>query len=163
MSSTDTPKTGIGGAFRKAGHVLREDAARLGREIRAVRFRRPGKVAVRWMASSFAVLTIALVIFFMLFQWNWLRGPIGRYASNKLDREVRITGDLDVKLFTRTPRITADGITVRQPAWAGSGYMVEMKRLTVVVELFPLFKGDVRMPLLQVDQPNVILRRDDEG
>ena len=163
MSSTDTPKPGLGGALRKAGQVLREDAARLGREIRAVRFRRPSKVALRWIASTFAVLSIALVIFFMLFEWNWLRGPIGRYASNKLDREVRITGDLDVKLFTRTPRITADGITVRQPAWAGSGYMVETQRLTMVVELFPLLKGDVRLPLLQVDRPNVILRRDDEG
>jgi uncharacterized protein involved in outer membrane biogenesis len=143
--------------------VLRADFARLGQEIRAVRFRRPGKLAARWIASVFAVLAIALVLFFAFFEWNWLRGPAGRYASNKLEREVRITGDLDVKLFSRTPRITADGITVRQPAWAGSGYMAELQRLTVEVELFPLLRGEVRLPLLAVDQPKVILRRDDSG
>ena len=99
-----------------AGRVLRDDAVRLGREIRAIRFRRPGKVAARWLASSFAVLTIALVLFFAFFEWNWLRGPIGRYASNKLEREVRINGDLDVKLFTRTPRVTADWRGETQPA-----------------------------------------------
>jgi uncharacterized protein involved in outer membrane biogenesis len=143
--------------------VLRADAARLGAEIRAVRFRRPSKTAARWLASVFAVVSIALIVFFMLFEWNWLRGPISRYASARLDREVRITGDLDVKLFSRTPRATADGITVRQPAWAGSGYMAEVQRLTVAVELFPLLRGQVRMPLLAVDRPNVILRRDDEG
>lgn len=115
------------------------------------------------MASTFAVLSIALVVFFMLFEWNWLRGPIGRYASGRLDREVRITGDLDVKLFSRTPRATADGITVKQPAWAGGGNMAELQRLTVEVELFPLLRGQVRMPLLAVDRPNVILRRDEQG
>ena len=156
-------KARAGGAVSTAGRVLREDAARLGGEIRAVRVRRPGKVAVRWIASVFAVLSIALILFFALFEWNWLRGPVGRYASNRLDREVRITGDLDVKLFTRTPRVTADGITVRQPAWAGSGYMVQMQRLTVEVELFPLLRGDVRLPLLSADRPVVILRRDEQG
>ena len=146
-----------------AARVAREDTARLGREIRAVRFRRPGKVALRWIASLFSVISIALVLFFILFDWNWLRGPIGRFASNKLDREVRITGDLDVKLFSRTPTATADGITVRQPAWAGNGYMTTMQRLTVSVEFFPLLKGDVRLPLLRVDNANVILRRDESG
>jgi uncharacterized protein involved in outer membrane biogenesis len=41
--------------------------------------------------------------------------------------------------------------------------MTTMQRLTVEVELFPLLKGDVRLPLLRVDDPNVVLRRDASG
>ncbi|MBW3560761.1 MAG: AsmA family protein, partial [Proteobacteria bacterium] len=156
-------KTRISESLATVGHVARADALRLGREIRALRIRRPGKTALRWTASLFAVLSTALVVFFLLFEWNWLRGPIGRYASARLDREVRIHGDLDVKLFSRTPRATANGITVRQPAWAGSGQMAELQRLTVEVELFPLLRGQVRMPLLAVDRPVVVLRRDAQG
>ena len=156
-------RTRAAGALASLGRVARQDATRLGQEVRAVRLRRPGKVAARWLASLFSVLAIALIVFFALFEWNWLRGPAGRYASSKLEREVRITGDLDVKLFSRTPRITADGITVAQPDWAGGGKMADLQRLTVEVELFPLLKGDVRLPLLRVDRPMINLRRDTSG
>src|SRR3712207_1169735 len=152
-----------GDGLRAAGRVAREDARQLGQEIRAVRFRRPGKMALRWLASFFAVLTLLVVLFVLFFDWNYLRGPIGRYASERLDREVRITGDLDVKLFTWTPRATADGITVKQPDWGPRGNMAELQRLTVEVKLLPLLRGSVQLPLLRVDNPVIDLRRDASG
>ena len=148
------------GAVRR---TARTDAARLWSEIRAVRFRRPGRTALKWFASFFAVLSLAIVLFAAFFEWNYLRGPIGRHVSARLDREVRITGDLDVKLFTWTPRITADGITVAQPAWAGRGRMAELQRLTMEVELMPLLRGEVRLPLLAVQSPRIDLRREASG
>ena len=151
------------GRLARLGALLREDARRLLQEVRAVRFRRPGKAALRWIASLFAVVSVALIVFFALFDWNWMRGPAGRYASAKLHREVRITGDLDVKLFSRTPRITAEGVTVAQPAWAGGGAMARLPRITAEVEFWPLLRGDVRLPLLDVDQPVVDLRRNAAG
>jgi len=165
---TDTPsshdlKSRAGRAWRVAADTARADAVRLWGEIRAVRFRRPGRRALMALASVFAVLSIAIVMFAAFFEWNHLRGPIGRYASGRLDREVRITGDLDVKLFSWTPRITADGITVAQPAWAGRGRMAEVQRLTVEVELLPLLRGQVRLPLLAVQSPRIDLRRNAAG
>ena len=45
--------------------------------------RRPG--APEKIAASITVLLLlAIVIFLMLFDWNWLRGPIGRWASANL-------------------------------------------------------------------------------
>ena len=43
----------------------------------------------------------AIVIFLMLFEWNWVRGPIGRWATARYDREIVLAGDLDVRLFIR--------------------------------------------------------------
>jgi AsmA family protein len=146
-----------------AGRTLRDDWRRLRVEAGEMRRHRRTPLVVKWVASGFAVLTLALVLFFALFDWNYLRGPIGRYASDRLDREVRITGDLDVKIFTWTPRITADGITVRQPTWGPKGYMAQLQRLTVEVKLLPLLKGDVVLPLLAVEKPIVDLRRDASG
>ena len=147
----------------EAGRTLRDDWRRLRVEAGEMRRHRRTPVVLKWAASAFAVLTISLVVFFALFDWNYLRGPIGRYASTRLDREVRITGDLDVKIFTWTPRITANGITVRQPTWGPKGYMAEVQKLTVEVKLMPLLKGDVVLPLLAVDRPVVDLRRDASG
>lgn len=46
--------------------------------------RRPG-AAEKWAASVTLLLIAAVVVFLMLFDWNWLRGPIGRWASAKYD------------------------------------------------------------------------------
>ena len=64
--------------------------------------RRPGppeKIA----ATVTLVLIAAIVLFLLLFDWNMLRGPIGRWASARYDREIQLNGDLDVKLFSWTP------------------------------------------------------------
>ena len=37
----------------------------------------------------FGVLVLAIVIFLLIFDWDWLRGPISRYASARTGREVR--------------------------------------------------------------------------
>ena len=58
----------------------------------------PEKVA----ATVTLVLVAAIVLFLLLFDWNMLRGPIGRYASAKTGREVVLAGDLKVKLLTWT-------------------------------------------------------------
>jgi len=43
-------------------------------------FRHPGRTE-KIAASIVMLLIAAIVIFFLLFDWNWLRGPIGRWAS----------------------------------------------------------------------------------
>ena len=53
--------------------------------------RHPG-AAERWALGLVLVLTLAVVLFLALFDWNMLRGPIGRWASAKYDREIALTG-----------------------------------------------------------------------
>ena len=39
------------------------------------------------------LLTAAIVAFLVIFDWNWFRGPVGRLASARLNREVVIGFD----------------------------------------------------------------------
>ncbi len=53
----------------------------------------PGGVA-RWTGIVILAFLIAALITLYFLDWNLLRGPIGRYASAKSGREVRIDGNL---------------------------------------------------------------------
>lgn len=135
--------------------------AAFGRDLRAGWARTP--TWLRIVGGLWIFLTVALIVFLILFDWNWARGPIGRMASKQLQRTVSIDGDLDVHPWSLKPRAEAARIRIGQPAWAGPGQMVTVDRLAVQVELLPLFKRQVVMPLLQIDAPRVDLRRELSG
>ena len=78
-------------------------------------FRRPGRPE-KIAGGLLLLLIAAVVVFLLLFDWNWLRGPIGRWASAKYDREIALQGDLDVKLFSWTP-----SVVVRDLKFGGPG------------------------------------------
>lgn len=119
--------------------------------------------ALAWTASIVGVLVVALVLFLAFFDWNYLRGPISRYASAKTGREVAIEGDLRVKLLSWTPSATVERLRIGHPAWAGPGRTAEVERIAVQIKLLPLLKGDVILPLLAFDKPNLVLIADAQG
>ena len=122
----------------------------------------------RWSLIGATALFAAIVAFLLVFDWNWLRGPIGRMASARLGREVEITGDLKVHPWSLTPRVEAGGLRIGQPAWAAAdgapaGDMARIDRLAVHIKLLPLFKGEVVLPLVAIDRPDVRLLREASG
>jgi uncharacterized protein involved in outer membrane biogenesis len=108
----------------------------------------------------FAVLALAIVVFLLLFDWNWLRGPIGRYASARTGRAVRLDGDLKVHLLSWTPTAVVGGLRIGNPAWAGPGDTATVDQLTLKVKLLPLFTGHVDLPLVDLEHPRFDLIRD---
>ena len=113
-------------------------------------------------------LFAAIVIFLVIFDWNWLRGPIGRYASAQLQREVVIAGDLRVHPWSFSPKAEAYNLRIGQPDWAktvdkDAGQMAQVQRIAVQIKILPLLKGDVILPFLAVDKPQVRLLRDKDG
>jgi uncharacterized protein involved in outer membrane biogenesis len=118
------------------------------------------------------LLTAAIVIFLVLFDWNWFRGPLGRFASARLNREVVIAGDLRVHPWSFSPKVEAYGVRIAQPDWAAKADpkgspvgtpMAEVDRIAVQIKILPLLKGDVILPLLAVDRPDVKLLRETSG
>lgn len=103
------------------------------------------------------------MLFLAFFDWNYLRGPISRYASAKTGREVAIEGNLRVKLLSWTPSATVERLRIGHPAWAGPGRTAEVERISVQIKLLPLLKGDVILPLLEFDKPNLVLIADAQG
>lgn len=118
--------------------------------------RRPGR-AEKIAAAITLVLIIAVVAFLMLFDWNWLRGPIGRWASAKYDRQIELNGDLDVTLFSWTPSVQARGIRVGGPDWARERDTLRVADLQASVKLRPLLGGRIEMPMVAVTRPEVVL------
>jgi uncharacterized protein involved in outer membrane biogenesis len=113
-------------------------------------------------------LLAAIIAFLVIFDWNWLRGPIGRYASVQLQREVVIAGDLRVHPWSFSPKAEAYNLRIGQPAWAKSvdkdaGQMAQVQRLAVQIKILPLLKGDVILPFLAIDKADVRLLRDKDG
>ncbi len=112
-------------------------------------------------------LIAAIVIFLVIFDWNWLRGPVSRIASGALHRTVRIEGDLDVHPWSFSPRAEANGVTISNPDWATAAgekpQMAKVGKLAVQVKILPLLKGDVILPLLQIDNADVGLIRQEGG
>lgn len=125
-------------------------------------FRRPGP-AEKSAAALALLLVAAVVIFLMLFDWNWLRGPIGRWASARYDREIAIQGDLDVKLFSWTPSVVAHGLKFGGPDWADERDTANVGRLEASVRLRKLFAGQVEMPLLSITRADVVLIATEDG
>ncbi len=124
--------------------------------------RRPGKPEI--IAASITLGLIAgFLVFLMLFDWNWLRGPISRAASASTGREVVLNGDLDVRLFSWTPSATVRRLSIGGPAWANDRNTADVEQLDVSVRLRRLFLGQVEVSSLVVTRPTVHLIVDGKG
>ena len=120
-------------------------------------------VGARWGAAA-GVAVLAIVLFFLLvFQWNWLRGPLAGVISGRLHRSVSISGNLEVHPWSWSPQATVNGLTIGNPAWAGPAPMATIPRLTVSVHLPDLLRGKLVLPLVDVASPSVHMIRDAGG
>ena len=124
--------------------------------------RRPS-TRLRWGAAIGGALLLALIIFLILFQWNWLRGPLAHAISARIHRPVAITGNLEVHPWSWSPRATVNGLVIGNAPWAGAKPLATLPRLTVQVKILPLLKGKVILPLVEADSPDVGLLRDAQG
>jgi len=125
-------------------------------------FRHPGRTE-KIAASVVLLLIAAIVIFLLLFDWNWLRGPIGRWASAKYDREIALQGDLDVNLFSWTPSVIVRDLKFGGPQWAKDTDTADIARIEASVRLRKLLGGQIEMPLLSFTQPVVTLISTEDG
>lgn len=117
----------------------------------------------RWTGITLLAVLIAAAVTLYFLDWNQMRGPVGRYLSYRTGREVRIDGNLGVRLFTLQPSIDAGGLYVGNPAWVGQPQAAKVKRLRVELRLLPLIFGDLILPLVRIDQPDLLVVRDASG
>ena len=127
------------------------------------RIKQPSKKALAWTGAILTLIAVAVAILVAIWDWNWFRGPLERLASARTHREVTIAGDLNVNLWSWQPSATVDGVSISNPAWAGTTRMGGVDRIAVQIRLIPLLRGDLDMRLLRLDRPNFDLVVDGQG
>jgi uncharacterized protein involved in outer membrane biogenesis len=119
----------------------------------------------KWAGTTLLGLLIGAVFALYFLDWNQMRGPIGRWLSIRTGREVRIDGTLKVKLFSWQPSLEAGGVTVGNPSWLASRQprAATAKDFRIEVRLMPLIFGNLVVPLVRIDQPDILLVREASG
>jgi uncharacterized protein involved in outer membrane biogenesis len=115
-----------------------------------------------WRTAG-VLLLLGLVVLVLLWDWNWLRGPIGRIVQAQTGREFEIAGDLDVDLG-RSTAVRMDSIRFGNAPWSKLGDMAAIDRVEFAFDLFPaVFRRDIHLTELRFAKPRLVLETGPEG
>ncbi|RYF93220.1 MAG: AsmA family protein [Caulobacteraceae bacterium] len=121
------------------------------------------------MVIGFSIFLLLVVGFLVIFDWNWLRGPIGSIASAQLRRTVVLAGDLDVHPWSLNPKAEIHDLRISQPSWAydagakAGEQMATVGRLEGSVQLLDALRGRAVLGYVRVHQADIHLIRDKDG
>ncbi len=120
----------------------------------------------RIIGGAVAVLLALIVIFIITLSINanWLKRPIAKIASANTHRDIRINGDLRVNLFSGLPQIVVENLAIGNPDWAPQSQgMATVDKIDASFAVLPLFTGQIVLPNLTIEHPNVALLRQADG
>jgi len=117
---------------------------------------------LRWLVGV-AVIIVGLIVVADLFDWNLLRGVVGREASAMAGRQIVIRGNLKVHLISWTPGAIADDVEVGATPGVGQGDLAHIARFAIKVRLVSLLIGRVELPLVDLEQPQIWAFRNPAG
>ena len=110
-----------------------------------------------------ALVLAALVVLVVLFDWNWLKGPLERMVQARTGRAFEIDGDLHVDLG-RVTSVRMDKLRFGNAAWSSEPTMASADRAQVDFELWPLLsRRQARIPLIRLSAPKLLLETGPEG
>jgi AsmA family protein len=118
---------------------------------------------LRWSGITVGAFILVVVLALAFMDWNLLKHPIEQVASAHSGRTVTIDGDLKVHIWSWTPTVTVNRLTVGNPAWEANRPMAKIERLQIQLKLLPLLKGDVILPRVELLRPDVYLHQDKQG
>jgi uncharacterized protein involved in outer membrane biogenesis len=116
----------------------------------------------RRVFGALAAVAVLLIGVLMLFDWNWLKGPIESQVAGRLGRQFLINGDLDVELSLQ-PRITIESAELGNAPWGSDAPMAKIDRAEVTVDLLKLIQGDIVLPEVRITRPDLLLETRPDG
>ncbi len=119
---------------------------------------------LRGVGLAIGALVVLLLLAVAFMDWNWFKHPIERAASARSGRSGTLGGDLRVHVWSWTPTLTLNRVTLGNPAWEkGPQPMARIERAEIHLKLLPLLKGDVILPRVALFKPDVYLHQDKSG
>lgn len=115
----------------------------------------------RWQTVLLGMVA-ALVILFLVFDWNWFRKPLERYISDKTQREFTISNlDADIGL---TPTIKMKDVFFSNAKWStADAPMARIASLEFSVSLRDLWDGKVLVPRVALSHANLLFEKSKDG
>jgi AsmA family protein len=117
---------------------------------------------LKWMGISLGVLVLLVPLTALVLERNAnaFKGIIGRIASADAGRTIHLDGRLELHLLSLEPRAVLESVGIGNPAWSKSQDMARIGRLEVSLALPALFKGEVVLPRVGVEDLELSLERD---
>ncbi|GMQ76237.1 MAG: hypothetical protein BMS9Abin01_1506 [Gammaproteobacteria bacterium] len=108
------------------------------------------------------VLVAGTVVFISQVDPNEYRGVIADLVESSTGRELRVGGDLAIKLLP-VPSMEANDVTFANAPWGSQPHMVRVKRIRAELALLPLLKGRMVVERLVAIEPQVFLETAADG
>jgi uncharacterized protein involved in outer membrane biogenesis len=106
-------------------------------------------------------IVLLFVLFVLLFDWNWLRGPMDSYISRKTHREFK-SSNLQVR-WGLTPTIRLRDVYFANAPWANGAPMAKLGMLEFSVSLRDLFDGRILIPRVALTDAQLQFERLPDG
>jgi uncharacterized protein involved in outer membrane biogenesis len=110
----------------------------------------------RW-ATILGAIVLLLIVIVLLFDWNWVRGPVNSYISRKTQREFT-SSDLHVRL-SMNPTIRMRDVVFANAPWAEKAPMAKLGILEFSVSLRDLLDGKVLVPRVALTDADLHFER----
>jgi uncharacterized protein involved in outer membrane biogenesis len=133
-----------------------------------------GKKVGVWILAIVILLMAALVIVVATFDWNRLKPTINQRASEALNRQVSIEGDLDVdwqwpsgdsgwRRWFPWPQVHAEDIHIGSPEAITDADLARLKALDITLAPLPLFAKTLSLPNIALSGGEATLARLEDG
>lgn len=116
----------------------------------------------RRLSLGLGAVALAVAVLVLLWDWNWFKGPVERMVEARTGRSFSIGGDLHVDPG-RVTTITADDLRLGNADWSRQPDMAVADRMVLQVEVWPLLRGRVRLPGVELTRPDVRLQAHPQG
>lgn len=114
-------------------------------------------------ARVLLAVTLAVIAFVLLFDWNWLRGPVERHLTDRSGREVRI-GDLHIEPgFALQPAIRLRDVYIQNAPWASPRPLLTAGEISFTVSLSSVVRGRPVISRLVLVDATVDMERQADG
>ncbi len=117
---------------------------------------------VMWIGGLLAAVLAALFAVPLFVDWNGYRGVIEEEASRILGRDVRVGGNINVRLLP-TPYLRFEKLRIADISEGASEPLFRADAFTLWLSVPPLLKGDLEVRRMALEKPVVTLKLASDG
>jgi len=115
-----------------------------------------------WTSLLLVLLVGGLLVAANYIDWNSYRPEVVRLVKEATGRDLKLSGDLDFKLFP-VPRIAAEGLSFANAPWASPAAMLEANSLALTIAPRALLVGKIRLRSIILEQATLRLETSASG